>query len=143
MYKSIVSDFSLIYLEDPFGEDDLDGWKKLFADVGSKVLIVGDDLISTNPFRLQNAVSGKTVGGVIIKPNQIGTVTEAIAVVEIAKYTRLKVVVSHRSGETEDSFIADFAVGVGADYLKFGAPARERNVKYNRLLAIDAEIASK
>lgn len=139
-YKMIISDFSLIYLEDPFAEDDLEGWKKISSDPASKVLLVGDDLTVTNPYRLQAALQNNLIGGVVIKPNQIGTISEAIAVAEIARYKNLKIVVSHRAGETEDDFIADFAVGVGADYVKFGAPARERIVKYNRLLKIEEEL---
>lgn len=140
-YKSLVSDFSLIYLEDPFSEDDLSGWKKAASDLSSKTLIVGDDLTTTNPYRLQMALENNLIGGIIIKPNQIGTITEALAVVEIAKYKGLKTIVSHRAGETDDDFIADFAVGVGADYAKLGAPARERVIKYNRLLEIEEEFA--
>lgn len=139
-YQNLMSEFSLIYIEDPFGEDDWEGWKKIYSTIGDKTLIVGDDLITTNAYRLQLALDNKVMGGVVVKPNQIGTVTEAIAVAEIARYTGLKIIVSHRSGETMDSFIADFAVGVGADYVKFGAPARERVVKYNKLLEIEYEL---
>ncbi len=140
LYQGLIAEFSLIYLEDPLAEDDWDGWKKLFSKIGDKILVIGDDLVTTNPYRLQLALDNKVVGGIVIKPNQIGTITEAIAVSEIARYTGLKIVVSHRSGETEDSFIADFAVGIGADYVKFGAPARERAVKYNKLLEIEYEL---
>lgn len=139
-YQGLISDFSLIYLEDPLAEDDWDGWKKLFAKIGSKILVIGDDLVTTNPYRLQLALDNKVVGGIVIKPNQIGTISEAIAVSEIARYTDLKIVVSHRSGETMDGFIADFAVGIGADYVKFGAPSRERVAKYNKLLEIEYEL---
>lgn len=140
LYKTLVSDFSLIYVEDPYAEGDLDAWKKMYSTLSDKTLIVGDDLITTNPYRLEKALEEITIGGVVIKPNQIGTVTEAIAVAEIARFKGLKLVVSHRGGETEDTFIADFAVGIGADYVKFGAPARERMIKYNRLLAIEEEL---
>src|SRR5690606_14937475 len=116
--------------------------KKIYAALGEKTLIVGDDLTATNPYRLQLALDNKTIGGIVIKPNQIGTVTEAIAVAAIAKYTGLKIIVSERSGATLDNFIADFAVGVGADYVKFGAPARERIAKYNKLLQIERELAN-
>ncbi len=141
-FKSLFSEFSLTYLEDPMSEDDWDGWKKIHGELGDKTLIVGDDLITTNPYRLQLALDNSVCSGIIIKPNQIGTVTEAIAVAEIAKFKQLKVIVSHRSGETIDDFVADFAVGINADYVKFGAPARERVVKYNRLLAIEREITA-
>lgn len=139
-FKSLFSEFSLTYLEDPMSEDDWDGWKKIHGELGSKTLIVGDDLITTNPYRLQLALDNSVCSGIIVKPNQIGTVSEAIAVAEIAKFKQLKVIVSHRSGETIDDFISDFAVGINADYVKFGAPARERVVKYNRLLEIEREI---
>lgn len=140
-YKALATDYSLTYIEDPFGQDDWEGWKKIHHDLNEKLLITGDDLTSTNPYRLQLATDNNVIGGVVLKPSQIGTVTEAIAFAEIAKYKKLKVIVSGRSGETEDDFIADFAVGVGADYVKFGAPARERNVKYNRLLEIEQDIS--
>lgn len=142
-YQELFSEFSLIYIEDPYSENDLDGWKKIYEALGEKTLIVGDDLTTTNPLKLAQALESKLIGGIIIKPNQIGTVTETIAVAEIAHIKNLKIIVSHRSGETEDTFIADFAVGIGADYAKFGAPARERMAKYNRLLDIEQDLASK
>ncbi len=139
-YKMLVTDFSIIYVEDPFSENDWNGWKKIAADLSSKTLIVGDDLTATNPYRLQEALNNNVIGGVVIKPNQIGTITEAVAVAEIARHKGLKIVASHRGGETADDFIADFAVGIGADFAKFGAPARERTIKYNRLLEIEKEL---
>lgn len=140
VYEGLNAEYNLYYLEDPFGEDDWEGWEKL-NNVNSNTIIVGDDLIATNFSRLQTAIAKKAIGGVIIKPNQIGTVLETLAVVEAARHAGLKIVVSHRSGETNDDFIADFAVGIGADYTKFGAPNRgERVAKYNRLLEIDSEI---
>ena len=139
-YKMLVTDHSIIYLEDPFSENDWNGWKKIATELSSKALIAGDDLIATNPYRLQLTLDNNVVGGVIIKPTQIGTITEAIAVAEIARYKGLKIIVSHRGGETADDFISDFAVGIGADFAKFGAPARERTVKYNRLLEIEEEL---
>lgn len=141
-YKTLFNDYSLTYIEDPFAEEDWDGWKKMQLALGDKTLIVGDDLTTTNPFRLQLALDNNVIGGIIIKPNQIGTITEAIAVSEMAKFKNLKVAVSHRSGETLDDFIADFAVGINADYAKFGAPSRERIAKYNRLKKIETELAS-
>lgn len=141
IYQSLVNDFSLVYFEDPFAEDDWDGWKKMYSAFSSKALICGDDVTSTNPYRLQNALSNNVINSIVIKPTQIGTVTEALAVAEIARFKQLKIVVSGRSGETEDTFIADFAVAIDADYVKFGAPARERVLKYNRLLAIEQELA--
>lgn len=141
LYQNLINDFSLVYLEDPFAEDDWEGWKKAFAAFASKTLISGDDITSTNPYRLQSALNNNVINSMVIKPNQIGTVTEALAVTEIAKFKQLKVVVSNRSGETEDTFIADFAVAIDADYVKFGAPLRERVGKYNRLLAIEQELS--
>ncbi len=140
VYEGLNAEYNLYYLEDPFGEDDWEGWEKL-NNVNSNTIIVGDDLIATNFGRLQTAIAKNAIGGVIIKPNQIGTVLETLAVVEAARHAGLRIVVSHRSGETNDDFIADFAVGIGADYTKFGAPTRgERVAKYNRLLEIDSEI---
>lgn len=140
IYQNLLNEYSLVYFEDPFAEDDWDGWKKMFTAFASKALICGDDITSTNPYRLQSALNNNVLNAIVIKPNQIGTVTEALAVVEIAKFKQLKIVVSSRSGETEDDFIADFAVAIDADYVKFGSPSRERIIKYNRLLAIEQEL---
>lgn len=140
IYQGLLNDFSLVYFEDPFAEDDWDGWKKMFATIGPKALVCGDDITSTNPYRLQSALNNNVLSAIVVKPNQIGTVTEAIAVAEIARFKQLKIVVSNRSGETDDDFIVDFAVAIDADYVKFGAPARERIIKYNRLLAIEQEL---
>lgn len=142
IYQGLLNDFSLVYFEDPFAEDDWEGWKKMYATFASKALICGDDVTSTNPYRLQSALNNNILSAIVIKPNQIGTVTEALAVAEIARFKQLKIVVSTRSGETEDDFIADFAVAIDADYVKFGAPARERIIKYNRLMAIEMELKS-
>lgn len=142
-YTELNKEYRLLYLEDPLAEDDWDNWPKLTAAISQDTLVVGDDLTVTNPYRLQMAISKKAINGIIIKPNQIGTVIETLAVVEVARAAGLKIVVSHRSGETTDDFIADFAVAVSADYAKFGAPARgERVVKYNRLLQLEKRIAT-
>ncbi len=142
-YEELNKEFHLLYLEDPLAEDDWNGWSKIYTAISEQTLIVGDDLTATNPYRLQMALDKKTITGIIIKPNQIGTVIEALAVVEVARQAGLKIIVSHRSGETNDDFIADFAVAVSADYVKFGAPARgERVAKYNRLLEIEKDIKS-
>ena len=102
---------------------------------------MGDDLLVTNPERVRQAILEKSCNAILVKPNQIGTVSETIDVVELSRSAGWKIIVSHRSGETNDTFIADFAIGVGADYVKFGAPARgERVAKYNRLMAIEAEL---
>jgi enolase len=142
-YKTLNNDYHLLYLEDGLAEDDWTGWSELYGEMSQQTVIVGDDLTATNPYRLQMALDKKTITGIIIKPNQIGTVIEALAVVEMARQANLKIIVSHRSGETNDDFIADFAVAASADYVKFGAPARgERVAKYNRLLQIEKQIKS-
>jgi enolase len=141
-YKYINSQYHLAILEDPFAEDSWDSWKNLFATFQGQLTVVGDDLLATNPDRVQQAIRDKACNGILVKPNQVGTVTETLQVIKMARDASWKVIVSHRSGETNDWFIADFAVGVGADFVKFGAPARgERVVKYNRLLSIEAELA--
>jgi enolase len=140
-YKMLNEQYHFLYLEDGLAEDDWDNWTQLCAELSQETLIVGDDLTTTNPYRLQMALQKKAITGIIIKPNQIGTVIEALAVVEMAREAGLKITVSHRSGETNDDFIADFAVAVSADYAKFGAPARgERVAKYNRLLQINTQL---
>jgi len=140
-YEELNKTNRLLYLEDPLSEDDWDGWSELSSKISQETIIVGDDLTVTNPYRLQMALDKKAITGIIIKPNQIGTVMETLAVVEVAREAGLKITVSHRSGESNDDFIADFAVGVSADYAKFGAPARgERVAKYNRLLQIEKQL---
>ncbi|MBI2327456.1 phosphopyruvate hydratase [Candidatus Curtissbacteria bacterium] len=134
--------YHLLSLEDPFDQDDWDQWRALTEKLGGETLITGDDLIATNYSRLEKCISQKAANAVVIKPNQAGTITEALRVVKAAKEANFKIIVSHRSGETNDDSIADFAVGVGADYVKFGAPARgERVAKYNRLLEIEYELS--
>lgn len=136
-YLEIFHQYPIMAIEDPFAEDDLKGWQKLI----SKSLVIGDDLTVTNPDRIKLAHKKKACCGVIIKPNQIGTVSEAIAAAKLAKSYGWKIVVSHRSGETKDDFIADFSVGIGADFIKAGAPTqKERMAKYNRLLAIEEKL---
>ncbi|HUD04566.1 MAG TPA: phosphopyruvate hydratase [Patescibacteria group bacterium] len=140
-YKMLNEQYHFLYLEDGLAEDDWDNWSELCRELSGQTLIVGDDLTATNPYRLQTALGKKAITGIIIKPNQIGTVIEALAVVEMAREAGLKITVSHRSGETNDDFIADFAVAASADYVKFGAPARgERVAKYNRLLQIQTQL---
>lgn len=140
-YKFLNSQYHLAVLEDPFYEDGWDSWKKICDAFENQVLIVGDDLLATNIKRVEKAAGEKACNAILVKPNQIGTVTETIKVIKIARNLNWKIIVSHRSGETNDSFIADFAVGTGADFVKFGAPARgERVAKYNRLLSIEKEL---
>ncbi len=141
IYQDLQNEFSLVYFEDPFAEDDWDGWKKMYTAFSSKVLVSGDEVTSTNPYRLQAALNSNILNAIVIKPNQIGTVSEALAVAEIARFKQLKIIVSGRSGETDDDFIVDFAAAIDADYVKFGAPARERIAKYNRLSAISMELS--
>lgn len=140
-YQELQKTYHFLYLEDPLAEDDWDNWKLITEKLQQETLIVGDDLVVTNPYRLQMALDKKAITAMIIKPNQIGTVMETLAVTEVAKEAGIKIIVSHRSGETIDDFVADLAVAVSADYVKFGAPARgERVAKYNRLAKIDAQL---
>mgnify|MGYP001580916025 FL=1 len=141
--KDLNEQYRLRILEDPLSENDWRGWATLTSTLGKNLLIVGDDLLVTHPERVKKGIAEKACNTILIKPNQIGTVSETMAVTKQARDAGWKVIVSHRSGETNDTFISDFAVGVGADYVKFGAPARgERVAKYNRLLAIESELHS-
>jgi enolase len=141
LYKSLNETYHLAILEDPFYEDAWESYKKLYEIMGAQMTIVGDDLLATNPKRLQKAIVEKACNAILIKPNQSGTITETLKVIKMARDANFKIVVSHRSGETNDWFIADFAVGVASEYSKFGAPARgERVAKYNRLSAIEIEL---
>ena len=131
----------LLILEDALGEDNWEDWTNLTQRLGKDVLIVGDDLLATNPERLTKAIQNKACSAILCKPNQIGSLSEFLQVVTIAKKHDMKTIVSHRSGETNDSFVADLAVAIQSDYVKFGAPARgERVAKYNRLLQIEQEL---
>lgn len=145
-YSDLIQKYPILGLEDPFSEEDWEGWRKFKSKVKSKklkVLIIGDDLTVTNPNRIKLAYKEKTCNAIILKPNQIGTITEAIEAGRLAKSYGWKVMVSHRSGDTGDDFISDLAVGIGADFIKAGAPARgERVAKYNRLLRIEEELKS-
>jgi len=141
-YKDLNNSYHLALLEDPLDDDAWPGWKSLMATIGDQVIVVGDDLLATNPKRVEKAIAEKSCNAILVKPNQIGTVTETIKVIKQGRDAGWKIIVSHRGGETNDAFIADFAVGVGADYVKFGAPARgERVAKYNRLWSIEGELA--
>lgn len=140
-YEDLNNLYHLAILEDPLHEDAWTGWKKLKDTLGDQMSIVGDDLLATNVKRVEKAIEAGACNTILVKPNQIGTVSEAIDVIKKTRDAGWKVIVSHRSGETNESFIADFAVGAGADYVKFGAPARgERVAKYNRLSSIDVEL---
>jgi len=139
-YEDLCSVFNIISIEDGMAEDDWDGWAEMTRKLGKKIQIVGDDLLVTNTKRIEDAIRKKAANSALIKPNQIGTVTETINAVTLAHKNKWSTVISHRSGETEDSFIADFVVGVGSSQIKTGAPARsERLAKYNQLLRIEDE----
>ena len=143
-YKNLIKKYGIISIEDGMAEDDWNGWKQLNRELGSKIQIVGDDLLVTNAKRIGQAIKEKVCNALLLKVNQIGTVTEAIEAAQLAFKNKWNVVVSHRSGETEDSFIADLVVGLNAGQSKFGAPARsERTTKYNRLLRIEEELGNK
>ena len=136
-YKELNENINIFSLEDPFVEDDWKSWNAITAALSQNTIIVGDDFLAGNKERLQKAIAEKACTAILVKPNQIGTVTEIVEMVSMAKQAGWEVIVSHRSGETNDTFIADFAVGVGANYTKFGAPSRgERTCKYNRLSEI-------
>ncbi len=136
-----VKRFPIASLEDPLAEDDWEGWQALTAKLGSRCRLVGDDLFVTNAHRLQRGIDSQVANAILIKPNQVGTLTETIETVMTAQAANYTVVVSHRSGETNDPLIADLAVAVGAAYLKAGAPVRgERVAKYNRLMQIAEEL---
>lgn len=133
-YQKLIEDHSIVLLEDPYPDDDWTNWTNLNNRIGKKVLIVSDDLTATSPLRIREAAQGKAVGGVVIKPDQRRTLTEVLEAVKTAKENGLKIIVSHRGKETNDSFIVDLAVAIEADFVKFGAPVRgERVAKYNRL----------
>lgn len=136
-YSDLVKEHELIYLEDVFYEHDVSNWQIANVQLGKRVMISADDLAVTNPMILSNIIGDKLANTVIVKPNQIGTIWETLHFVSVARSAGLGVVVSHRSGDTEDPFIADLAYAVGADFVKFGALSRgERTSKFNRLLEI-------
>lgn len=140
-YLDLVKKYPILGLEDPFAENDLKNWRLIMSKIKKGIMIIGDDLTVTNVGKIRKARNGKLCNAVIIKPNQIGTVSETIDAAKLAKSFGWKIVVSHRSGETLDDFIADLAVGIGADYIKSGAPSKpERLAKYNRLLKIEKEL---
>ncbi|MEJ2778951.1 phosphopyruvate hydratase [Stygiolobus sp. CP850M] len=138
-YVSLANEYSILYLEDPFNENDFERFSILQSKL-KKTIVIGDDLYTTNVEYLKKGIEKKSTIGTIVKPNQIGTLSETFDYIELAKKNSIKVIVSHRSGETEDSFIADLAVGVQSDFIKTGAPARgERTSKYNRIIEIERD----
>lgn len=144
IYADWAEKYPLVSIEDPLQEDDWSGWKHITEKLGKRVNLVGDDLFVTNLKRLEKGIAEKAANSILIKVNQIGTVSETIDVMELARKNGYSRIVSHRSGETEDTFIADLAVATNAGAIKTGAPARsERTAKYNRLLQIEAELGEK
>ena len=141
LYETLTEEFPLVSIEDGLAENDWEGWQKLTSRLGGKIQLVGDDLFVTNPKRIRCGIELNTANAVLIKLNQIGTVTEAMEAIEIAKKAGYKTIISHRSGETESTFIADLTVAVNAGQIKTGAPCRgERTGKYNQLLRLEEAI---
>jgi enolase len=140
-YSELLANYPLVSIEDPLAEDDWSGWAQMTAELGDKVQIVGDDLYVTNPERLQKGIDMAAGNSILVKVNQIGTLTETMDAVSLAQRHGMKAIISHRSGETEDTYIADLAVATNAGQIKTGAPARsERVAKYNQLLRIEEEL---
>ncbi len=141
LYEDLVRDYPIVSIEDGLAEDDWDGWQMLTQTLGTRVQLVGDDLFVTNPDRLTQGIQQGCANSILIKLNQIGTLTETLDTILLAHRNGYSTIISHRSGETEDTFIADLAVATGAGQIKTGAPARsERTAKYNRLLRIEEEL---
>ena len=139
-YTELIDCYHICSIEDGLDQEDYDGWLKLTNVLGDKIQLVGDDLFVTNVERLKNGIKGKYANSILIKLNQIGSVSETLDCIELAKFHHYNPIISHRSGETEDTFIADLAVGVNAAMIKTGSLSRsERNAKYNRLLKIEAK----
>ncbi len=142
-YKTLLEKYPILSLEDGLDEDDWDGWKTLTKELGDKIQLVGDDLLVTNIKRLRLGIDQGAANSILIKVNQIGTLTETLDTVEMAQHAGYHTIISHRSGETEDPFIADLAVATGAGQIKAGAPCRsDRNAKYNQLLRIEEYLGS-
>ena len=140
-YRELVDEFPIISIEDGLHEDDWDGWKYMTEELGERIQLVGDDLFVTNIKRLSCGIKLQVANAILVKLNQIGTLSEALDAVEMAHKAGYKAVISHRSGETEDPFIADLAVATGAGQIKTGAPCRsDRNAKYNQLLRIEDQL---
>jgi enolase len=141
MYESLLDRYPIVSIEDGLGEDDWGGWGALTRRLGSRVQLVGDDLFVTNPAIIQQGIKNGIANAVLVKVNQVGTLTETLQAIELAKRAGYGTVISHRSGETEDTFVADLAVAVNAGQIKAGSVARsERTAKYNQLLRIEEEL---
>ena len=142
-YKKLTSNFPIKSIEDPFAEEDWSAWKKITNEIGNNVQIVGDDLFVTNVKRLKKGIDENSANSILIKPNQIGSLTETLEVIELAKKNNFNTIISHRSGDTEDTFIADLAVGTASSQIKTGSLARsERVSKYNRIIRIEEELGN-
>lgn len=142
MYETLCDKYPIVSIEDGLNEEDWEGWERLTQRLGDKVQLVGDDLFVTNVKRLGAGIKKHVANAILVKVNQIGTVSEALAAVEMAQRNGYRAVISHRSGETEDAFIADLSVAVNAGQIKTGAPCRtDRVCKYNQLLRIEEELA--
>jgi enolase len=140
-YADLVASYPIVSIEDPLNEEDWDGWKNLSAQLGDKIQIVGDDLFVTNVERLQRGITEKSANSLLVKVNQIGSLTETLDAVDLAHRNGFSCMMSHRSGETEDTTIADLAVATNCGQIKSGAPARsDRTAKYNQLLRIEEEL---
>ena len=142
-YKKLTSIYPIKSIEDPFAEEDWESWKRITTEIGKNVQIVGDDLFVTNSRRLKKGIDSKSANSILVKPNQIGTLSETLEVIKMAKQANFKTIISHRSGDTEDTFIADLAVATESSQIKTGSLARsERVAKYNRLLRIEEELGN-
>ena len=140
-YKNLVAKYPIKSIEDPFAEDDWNAWSKLTKEIGKNIQIVGDDLFVTNVSRLKRGIKEKSANSILVKVNQIGTLTETLDVIDLAKKNNFNTIISHRSGDTEDTFIADLAVSTQSTQIKTGSLARsERVAKYNRLLRIEEQL---
>lgn len=143
-YEDLISKYPIISIEDGLDQDDYIGWQKLTKRLGDKLQLVGDDLFVTNKKLLQKGIELKMANAILLKLNQIGTVTETLETIKLAQENGYKTIISHRSGETEDNYIADFAVGLGLGQIKTGSMSRsERISKYNRLIRINEQISTK
>lgn len=143
-FDKLSAEYPIVSIEDPLAEDDFDGWKKITERLGKRISLVGDDLFVTNESRLRRGIELGAANAILIKPNQIGTLTETLGTVATAHKAGYRTIISHRSGDVDDTFIADLAVACGSGYIKTGAPCRmERVAKYNRLLCIDAALSGK
>jgi enolase len=143
-WAELCERYPIVSIEDGLAEDDWEAWEQLTAELGDRVQLVGDDLFVTNPERLRSGIERNVANSILVKVNQIGTLTETIEAVRLAQANGYTAVMSHRSGETEDSTIADLAVALGTGQIKTGAPARsDRTSKYNRLLRIEGELGER